>query len=135
MAPALPWSVLSFAGRLAGAASGGIVLYVYLLAPYVLLDDLGVFDHVLADADLFLGHGALAHDDLFFGHRHHDLVLSDLGLGGLAGGGHPLHAHLFVAGRDLYLLAVGSHALTDLELSGLALSGTGGEFLLGPLNP
>src|SRR5215218_8204950 len=124
-----------FAGGLAGAAVGGIVLYVYLLAPYVLLDDLGVLHHVLADADLFLGHGALAHDDLFLGHRHHDLVLADLGFGGLALYRHPLHAHLFVAGGNLYLLAVGSHALTDLQLTGFALSGTSGEFLLGPLNP
>src|SRR5215217_1000090 len=124
-----------FAGGLAGAAVGDIVLYLYLLAPYVLLDDLGVLHHVLADADLFLDDRTLAHHDLFLGDGHHDLVLAYLGFGGFALYGHPLHAHLFVAGGNLYLLAVGSHALSDLELSGLALSGTGGEFLLGPLNP
>src|SRR5919107_412341 len=72
LGPSMECSI--FAGSLAGAASGGIVLYLYLLAPYVLLDDLGAFDHVLADADLFLGHRALANDDLFFGHRHDHLV-------------------------------------------------------------
>src|SRR5829696_5080510 len=109
-----------FAGGLAGAAVGGIVLYLYLLAPYVLLDDLGVLHHVLADADLFLDHRALANDDLFFGHRHDDLVVAYLGLRGLALDGNPLHADLFVAGGHLYLLAVGSHALANLELTGLA---------------
>src|SRR5215217_2731776 len=121
--------------RTLDASTLSLVLDVYLLAPYVLLDDLRVLHNVLADAHLFLGHGALADDDLFLGDGHHDLVLADLGLRSLAGDRHPLHAYFLVAGGDLYLLAVGPHALSDLELSGFALSGTGGEFLLAPLHP
>src|SRR5829696_1799929 len=124
----------SLAGFLEASAPG-VVLDVDLLAPDVLLDRLGVLDHILAHADLFLDRRALAHDDLFLGHRHDDFLVSDLGLGGLARGGHALHADLLVAGGDLYLLAVGPHALANLELSGLALSGTGDELFLGPLHP
>src|SRR5215217_2659343 len=109
--------------RTLDASTLSLVLDVYLLAPDVLLDDLGVLHHVLADADLFLGHRALAHDDLFLGHGNDDLVLADLGLRSLAGDGHPLHAYFLVAGGDLYLLTVGPHALTDLEGAGLALAG------------
>src|SRR5829696_7881016 len=124
----------SLAGFLEASAPG-VVLDVDLLAPDVLLDRLGVLDHILAHADLFLDHRALAHDDLFLGHRHDDLVLTDLGLGGLARGGHALHADLLVAGGDLYLLAVGPHALANLELAGLALAGACGELFLGALHP
>jgi hypothetical protein len=38
-------------------APGGSLVYVDLLAPYVLLDNLGVLYHVLADAYLFFGNG------------------------------------------------------------------------------
>src|SRR5829696_7363066 len=124
----------SLAGFLEASAPG-VVLDVDLLAPDVLLDRLGVLDHILAHADLFLDHRALAHDDLFLGHRHDDLVLTDLGLGGLAIHGHALHADLLVAGGNLYLLAVGPHALTNLELTGLALAGACGELFFGPLHP
>src|ERR687897_681857 len=98
---------------LEAAAPLGFVLYLYLLAPHVFLDYLSVFHYVLTDAHLFLDHRALVHNDLFLGHRHHDLILTDLGLRSLALYGHPLDAYLFVAGGDLYALAVGSHALTD----------------------
>ena len=64
----------------APAAPLGFVLYLDLLAPYVLLDYLRVFHNFLADAHLFLEDRALVHNDLFLGHRHHDLVLTDLGL-------------------------------------------------------
>src|SRR5215218_4717050 len=117
------------------ASTLGLVLDFYLLAPYVLLDRLGVFDHVLAHADLFLDYRALAHDDLFLGYRDHDLVVADLGFGGLSLYGHPLHTYFLVAGGNLYLLAVGAHALTDLKLTGLALAGTCGELFLAPLHP
>src|SRR5215213_9696628 len=113
----------------------GIVLYLYLLAPHVFLDRLGVGDHVLADTNLFLDHRALLHDDLFLGNRHDDLVVSDLGLGSLALHGNPLHRDLFVAGRDFYLLAVRTHALPNLKLTGLALAGACGELFFCPLNP
>jgi hypothetical protein len=42
----------------------GLVFYVDLLAPHVLLDNLSVLDHVLADPDLLLGHWALFHHGL-----------------------------------------------------------------------
>src|SRR5215216_5211198 len=120
---------------LGAAALLGFVLYLYLLAPYVLLDDLRVLYNVLADAHLFLDHRALVHNDLFLGHRHHDLVLTDLGLRSLAFYGHPLHAYLLVASRDLYVLAVCTNTLTDLQLTGLALAGACGELFLCPLHP
>ena len=40
----------------APVAALGLVLYLDLLAPYVLLDYLRVFHNVLADAHLFLDH-------------------------------------------------------------------------------
>src|SRR5215208_1084766 len=113
----------------------GFVLDVDLFAPYVFLDDLRVLHNVLADAHLFLDDRALAHDDLFLSHRHHNLVLADLGLRSLALDGHPLHADFLVAGGNLDAFAVGSHALTDLELTGLALAGACGELFLGALHP
>src|SRR5215204_3983133 len=120
---------------LGAAAPLGFILYLDLLAPHVLLDYLRVFHNVLADSHLFLDHRALVHNDLFLGHGHHDLVLTDLGLRGLAFYGHPLHAYLLVAGRDLYVLAVCTNTLTDLQLTGLALAGACGELFLCPLHP
>jgi hypothetical protein len=40
-----------------------------------------------------------------------------------------------VAGGHFYLLTVRAHALSDLELASLALTGTGPELLLTPLHP
>src|SRR5215211_134312 len=117
---------LADSSRALEASTLGLVLYLYLLAPYVFLDDLRVLYNVLADANLFFGHWALADDDLFLGHRHHDLVLADLGLRSVPLYGHALHRDLLMAGGDLYLLAVGSHALADLELTGFALTSTCG---------
>src|SRR5215216_8029940 len=121
--------------RVLDASTPGLLLDFYLLTPYVVLDDLRVLHYVLADADLFLDHRALAYNDLFLGHRHHNLVLTDLGLRSLAFYGHPLHAYLLVAGRDLYVLAVCTNTLTDLQLTGLALAGACGELFLCPLHP
>src|SRR5215212_6414340 len=129
----LPWSASL---RELQAAPGGLVVYLDLLAPDVLLHDLGVLDHVLADADLFLGHGALLHDDLFLGYRDPDLLLAYLGLCcGSLRHRHTFDGDLLVAGRDLYLLAVGPDALADAYLSGLALTGACGELLLDALHP
>src|SRR5215203_4378961 len=94
-----------------------------------------LFHNFLADAHLFLEDRALVHNDLFLGHRHHDLVVSDLGLRGLALYGHPLHADLLVAGGHLYALAVCSHALSNPCGSGLALAGARGELFFGSLHP
>ena len=40
-----------------------------------------------------------------------------------------------MAGGYLYLLAVGAHALADLDRAGLALAGPGAELLFAPLDP
>src|SRR5829696_1568229 len=118
-APLLLW-----AAPLEAAAPLGFVLYLDLLAPYVLLDDLDVLHNVLADAHLFLEDRALVHNDLFLGYRHHDLILADLGLCGLTLYGHPFDAYLFVAGGDLYALVVCSHALSDPYGAILAFAGS-----------
>src|ERR671912_215249 len=117
------------------AAALGVVLDFDLFAPYVLLDCLGVLHHVLAEADLFLGHGALVNHDLFLGDRHGHLVLTDLGFGRLAFDGHPLDRYFLVLGRDLDLLAVSPYALADLHGTGLAPAGSGPELLLRALHP
>src|SRR5829696_7016068 len=111
-------------------APSGLVLDVYLLAPDVLLYHLGVLHHVLADAHLFLGHGALLHHDLFLGQGHPHLVLADLGLRGFARERNPLHRDLLVARGHLYALAVGPDALANADLAGFALAGSCGELLL-----
>src|ERR671920_2082004 len=115
-------SVATDLSRVLDASTLGLVLDFYLLAPYVFLDDLRVLYNVLADAHLFLDHRALAYNDLFLGHRHHNLVLTDLGLLGLAFYGHPLHAYLLVAGGELYVLAGCTNRPTDLQLTRLALT-------------
>src|SRR5215203_7257976 len=114
----------------------GGVLYVYLLAPYVLLDYLLVLDGVLANPYLFLDHRALLSDDLLLGHRHGDLVLADLCLRGLpALDRHPLYADLLVSGGHPYLLALGPHILADPHLTGFTLSGAGPKLFFGALYP
>src|ERR671917_1066778 len=94
------------------AAALGGVFDVYLLAPDVLLDHLGVLHHVLADADLFLGHGPLLHHDLFLGDGDAYLVVAYLGLRGRRAllDGYPLDGDLLVAGRGPFLLPVGAPA-------------------------
>src|SRR3712207_4014191 len=106
----------------------GLVVYVDLLAPYVLLNDLCVLHHVLADADLLLHHGALLHNDFFFGDRHADLFVAYVGGGGLALYGDAVYGDLLAAGGDLHLLAVCAYALAHADLSGLTLAGTCPEF-------
>src|SRR5215217_790397 len=120
---------------LQSGAALGVVLDFDLFAPHVLLDCLGVLHHVLAEADLFLGHGALVDHDLFLGDGHGHLVLADLGFGRLAFNGHPLDRYFLVLGRNLDLLAVSPHALADLHGTGLTLAGTGPELLLRALHP
>src|ERR671921_2950216 len=134
--PCPRWQLLLTAPLEVPAAPLGIVLYLYLLAPYVLLDYLSVFYNVLADAHLFLEDRALVHNDLFLGYRHHDLVVCDLGLRrGLTLYGHALNAYLLVAGGHLYALAVCSHPLTDPYCAGLALADACDELFFGSLHP
>src|SRR5829696_211298 len=114
----------------------GSVLYVYLLAPYVLLDYLLVLDNVLANSQLFLDYGPLLDDNLVLGHRHSNLVLADLCLRSLSAlDRHPLYADLFVSGGYPYLLAVGPDILADPHLTGFALSGASPKLFFGPLYP
>src|SRR5215204_3316623 len=114
----------------------GSVLYVYLLAPYVLLDYLLVLDDVLANSQLFLDYGPFLDDNLILGHRHRNLVLADLCLRSLSAlDRHPLHADLFVSGGHPYLLAVGSNILADPHLTGFTLSGAGPKLFFGALYP
>src|SRR3712207_5186794 len=89
----------------------GLVVYLDLLAPYVLLDDLGVLHHVLADPDFLLNHGTLLHNYLFFGDGDPHLLVAYLGLGGRALYGHAVHDYLLAASRDLHPLAVDPNAL------------------------
>src|SRR5919112_6541128 len=104
--PCPRWQLLLTAPLEVPAAPLGFILYLDLLAPYVLLDYLSVFYNVLADAHLFLEDRALVHNDLFLGYRHHYLVLADLGLRGLTLYGHPFDPYLFVPCGHLYALAV-----------------------------
>src|SRR5215208_7233511 len=113
----------------------GLVLYLYFLAPYVLLDNLRVLNNVLADTDLFLYDRALLHNDLFLYDRYNDLVLADLSLRSLSGERHPLHVHLFPLDGHLYLLMLGADSLAHPEGAGLALLGADPELLLGALHP
>src|SRR5215212_5482749 len=117
------------------AAPLGVVLDLYLLAPYVLLNYLPLFHNFLADAHLFLEDRALVHNDLFLGYRYHDLVVSDLGLRGLALYGHPFDVYLFVPCGHLYALVVCSHALSDPYGASLAFAGPDPKLLLGSLHP
>src|SRR3712207_9085346 len=106
------------------------------LFPYTTLfrsDHLGVLHHVLADAHLFLGHGALLHHDLFLGEGDAYLLLAYLGARGLAVDRHPVHGDLLAAGGHLHPLAVGPKALADPYFAGPALAGAGGVRLPGPL--
>ena len=102
-----------FAGSLAGVASGGIVLYLYLLAPDVLLDHFGILNYILADTHLLLYNRALLHNDLFLADRDDNLILADLCLLSCALHGHPLDGDLFMPCGDLYVLAGGPYTLAN----------------------
>src|SRR5215207_4245925 len=109
----------------------GLVVYVYLLAPYVLLNHLRVLYDLRADSQLLLHHSPLLDDHLFFGDRHHYRVFPDLRACGF-----PLHnrdaLHRYLRallGHD-DPLPVGAHALTHPHRPGLALASTDLELLL-----
>src|SRR5215212_2464203 len=88
-------------------APSGLVLDVYLLAPDILFDNMGVLDHVLADAHLFLDNRALLHHDLFLGDGDAHLDVADLGLRSLPLNRDTVDGDLFVAGGYLHALAAG----------------------------
>src|SRR5215216_1860146 len=120
----------------ASATRGGRVFDVDLFLADILLDDLLVLDHVLANPQLFLDHRMLLDHNLFLNHRHTDLVLADLGLRNLPPlYRHPLDGDLLVPGGYPYLLAVGPHPLAHVKGPGLALAGAGLKLFLGPLHP
>src|SRR5215216_4011977 len=120
----------------ASATRGGRVFDVDLFLADILLDDLLVLDHVLANPQLFLDHRMLLDHNLFLNHRHTDLVLADLGLRSLPPlYRHPLDGDLLVPGGYPYLLAVGPHPLAHVKGPGLALAGAGLKLFLGPLHP
>src|SRR5215212_1974136 len=92
-----PSVIYRLSSTLALPAPGCLVVYVDLLAPYVLLDDLLILYSILAHPYLLLGHWTLLGYDLLLGHRHAYLVLADLGRRDLPVllHGHSLHVHLF----------------------------------------
>jgi hypothetical protein len=106
-------------------APSGLIVYVYLLAPDVLLHNLGVLNHILADAELLLDNRLLGDHDFFFGDGDADLVIADLGLLGFALQRNPLHRDLFVPGGYCHALALGPNVFLDPHLAGFALAGTG----------
>src|SRR5215211_9311736 len=120
----------------------GLVFYVDLLPPDVLLDDLGVLDDLFADADLLLDHRSLLDHHLFLDHGHHYLVFPDLRLDGLALGREGLilnrdalhrYFHTLLCNRNP--LAIGPHAFAHPYGTSLALAGLDPELLLRASHP
>src|SRR5215204_4043377 len=120
-------------------AALGPVVDVNLLFSDVLLDDLLIFDDLLADKQHFFDHRSPLYHDLFFDHRNPDLVavVHDFGFecAGVAFERDALHAHLLAPLGNTNLLAVSSLPLMDSYGAGLAFSGAGPKFLFGPLYP
>src|SRR5215218_2451884 len=117
------------------SALAGVVFYIHLFAPHVLLDDLPLVDDVFADADLLLRHRFFLDHDLVLDHRHGYFVGAYLSLGRLAAYRHSLDAYLLATGRHLQPLAVGADALADVDATGHALAGPREQFFFAPLHP
>src|SRR5215211_768760 len=117
------------------SAVPGIVLYIHLFAPHVLLDDLPLVDDVFANADLLFRHRLFLYHDLVLDHRHGYFVGAYLSLGRLAAYRHPLDTDLLATGRYLDALTVDPDALADFDAAGLALAGTREQFFFAPLHP
>src|SRR5215204_7395614 len=117
------------------SAVPGIVLYIHLFAPHVLLDDLPLVDDVFANADLLFHHWLFLDHDLVLDHRHRHLVGPYLGLRSLASDRHPLDAGLLATGRHLDALTVGADAFADVDATDLALAGPREQFFFAPLHP
>src|SRR5215212_650043 len=105
------------------SAVPGVVLYIHLFAPHVLLDDLPLVDDVFADPDLLFGHRLFLDHDLVLDYRHGYLLGPYLGLRRLAACRYPLDAYLLATGRHLHALSVVADALADLHAAGHALAG------------
>src|SRR5215213_9646956 len=112
-----------------------VVLYIYLFAPHVLLDDLPLVDDVFADPDLLFRHRLFLDHDLVFDHRYGNLVGAYLGLGRIVLYRHPLDADLLATGRHLDALTVDADALADFDATGLALAGPREQFFFAALHP
>jgi hypothetical protein len=123
--------------RLLCSAPLGLVLYIDLLPPDVLLDDFLILDDVLTDSDLSLGHRTLLDHDFFLGDRHPYLIVAYLTLGSLTAllDGHPLDTNFLTALWHPHLLAVGAYALTNVDVASFAFAGAGLKLFFSPLHP
>src|SRR5687767_12209296 len=123
------------------AASRALIVYLDLFLAQVHLDGFLVPGDPLSDTDLLFEHDLLGDNDLLFEDLHDHLVLADVrhgsraGFPGLTVYRHPLDDYLLASLRDPYHLTLGSHALFDVHLTGLALADAGSEFLLRALHP
>jgi hypothetical protein len=115
----------------------GLFLDLDLLAPDLLLDDLGVLDDVLADVDLLLDHRALLDHHLFLYNGDDYLVLTDLRpealplrRRSLPFDGDALYRHLHALLGHNEPLPIGSHAFAYPHGAGFALAGVDPEFFL-----
>src|SRR5918998_4633071 len=118
-----------------------LVVYFDLFLAQVHLDGFLVPGNALSDTDLLFEHDLLGDNDLLLEDLHDHLVLADFRLGcsaglpGLALYRHPLDIYLLAPPRDSDHLALGSHALLDVHLAGLALPDAGTDFLPRALDP
>src|SRR5918999_5071005 len=116
------------------AASRALIVYLDLFLAQVHLDGLLVPGNPLSDTDLLFEHDLLGDNDFLLKDLHDHLVLADIHLGssaglpGLAFDGHPLDVYLLTPLRDPHHLALGSHALLDVHLTGPALANAGAQF-------
>src|SRR5918994_3855489 len=123
------------------AASRALIVYLDLFFAEVHLDGFLVPGDLLSDTDLLFEHDALGDHDLLLEDLHDPLVLADIrhgsctGLPGLTVYRHPLDDYLLTPPRDPHHLALCSHALFDVHLTGFALADAGSEFLLRALHP
>src|SRR5918998_2869291 len=123
------------------AASHALIVYLDLFLAQVHLDGFLVPGDPLSDTDLLFEHDPLGDNDLLLEDLHDHLVLADVRLGGaaalpgLALYWHPLDLYLLTPLRDPHHLALCSHALLDVHLTGPAFADAGAEFLLRALHP
>src|SRR5687768_18532045 len=113
------------------AASRALIVYLDLFLAQVHLDGFLVPGDPLSDTDLLFEHDLLGDNDLLLEDLHDHLVLADIRLGGspglpgLALYRHPLDVYLLTPLRNPHHLALCSHALLDVHLTGLALANAG----------